>query len=177
MVARLKISDCRFQIGAVLVAALAALPLRAESIDRVLAVVAGQIVTLSEVRGFTELGLYSPGNAADPLRGVLTQMIDRELVLDEVDRYAPAEPTPDAIDREVAGVRARFSTSEFDQVMARAGFDQKALRDILRQNLRILAYENQRFSAADPRREQLIRDWIAGLRRRGDVIDLYLTGR
>jgi hypothetical protein len=51
------------------------------------------------------------------------------------------------------------------------------VRETLRQDLRIRAYQDQRFSPADPRRQTLIDEWVAGLRRRGDVIDLYLSGR
>ena len=47
----------------------------------------------------------------------------------------------------------------------------------LRENLRIRAYLDQRFSASDERRQQVVDDWMAGLRRRADIIDLYLAGR
>ena len=49
----------------------------------------------------------------------------------------------------------------------------------LRENLRIKAYIAQRFTSADndARRQTLIDDWLAGLRQRGDVIDLYATAR
>src|SRR5262245_29227888 len=69
----------------------------AETIDRVLAVAAGQIITLSDVNAARDLGIATPGAAADPVRAVLSQLIDRELVLAEVERYAPPEPAPDAV--------------------------------------------------------------------------------
>src|SRR4029077_16972431 len=103
---RLQIADCRFQIGiTLLLGALALTPLHAETIDRVLAVVAGQLITLSDVTAATDLGLQTAEGAADPVRAVLTKLIDRELVLAEVDRYAPAEPTTLDVDREVLRVR------------------------------------------------------------------------
>jgi hypothetical protein len=151
---------------------------RAETIERVLAVVAGQLITLTDVTAATDLGLQSPERAADPVRAVLNQLIDRQLVLAEVDRYAPAEPTGEAVDREVAGVRQRFpSPAAFEAVLARSGIDEKHLRETLRQDLRIRAYLDQRFSAAADRRLGLVDAWMAGLRRRGDVIDLYLADR
>ena len=55
-----------------------------------------------------DLQLVPVGAAADPIRAVLTRLIDRELVLVEVDRYAPPEPGAEAVDAEVRGVRARF---------------------------------------------------------------------
>jgi hypothetical protein len=39
------------------------------------------------------------------------------------------------------------------------------------------AYLDQRFSLSSDRRLTAINDWMAGLRRRGGVIDLYLAGR
>jgi hypothetical protein len=153
-----------------------ALSLAAETIDRVLAVVAGQIITLSDVTAATALGLQSPGNAADPVRVVLSKLVDRELVLAEVERYAPPEPAPDAVERELGAIRARFPSGEsFDAALARSGFDDRRLRAIVRQDLRIRTYEEQRFAAADPaRRQSLVDEWVASLRRRADIIDLYL---
>jgi len=147
----------------------------AETIDRVLAVAAGRVILLSDVVASRELGLV-PASApnVDPMRAALTLLIDRELMLAEVDRYAPPEPEPAALDREVAAVRARFSSDEaYQSALARSGLDQSRVRERLRQDLRIRAYQERRFSATDARRESLIKEWLAGLRRRADVVDLY----
>ncbi len=187
----MQIANCRLQIGVwigqrigsriavtLLLASLAGNTVRAETIDRVLAVVAGQLITLSDVTAATDLGLQSPAGSADPVRAVLSKLIDRELVLAEVDRYAPAEPTAEAVDREVERVRQRFpSPAAFDAALARSGIDEKHLRETLRQDLRLRAYLDQRFSAAADRRSSMVDEWMAGLRRRGGVIDLYLAGR
>src|SRR6266705_1003447 len=98
----LQIADCRLQIGVRIgVVLLAALfftrATRAETLDRVLAVVAGQLITLTDVTAARDLGLQSADGASDPVRAVLTKLIDRELVLAEVERYAPPEPTADAV--------------------------------------------------------------------------------
>ena len=60
-------------------------------------------------------------------------------------------------------------------MLARSGLDENQLRDVLRQNLRIRAYMDQRFAAAGDRRQEMVEQWVAGLRRRADVIDLYLA--
>ncbi len=167
------------QIGMALIGALlfARAP-RVETIDRVLAVVAGQLITLTDVTAARDLGLQSADGASDPVRAVLTKLIDRELVLAEVERYAPPEPTADAVDREVQRVRERFaSQAAFDLALARSGIDEKHLRETLRQDLRTRAYLDQRFPTAAARRQALIDEWMAGLRRRGDVMDVYLPGR
>ena len=150
----------------------------AEVIDRVLAVVAGQLITLSDVNAARDLGLQTAEGAADPVREILSKLIDRELIMAEVDRYAPPEPTAEAIDRETARIRMRFPTAEaFVAALERSGADEKQLREIVRQDLRIRAYLDQRFASAQERRQALMDDWLSGLRRRGDVVDLYLSGR
>ena len=189
----------------------------AETIDRVLAVAAGELITLSDVTAARDFGLVSVGNAGDAIGAILAKLIDRELILAEVDRFAPPEPAPDAIDRELQHIQARFASQEaFEQALSRSGIDANHLRQMLRDNLRIRAYEEQRFTTAPPtdeelgryyrdhpeafmrqgqlapfdavradvgrvmtdaRRATLIADWLAGLRRRADVIDLYLTRR
>ena len=151
---------------------------RAETIDRVLAVVAGQIITLTDVTAARDLRLETSDGAADPVRAVLSKLIDRELVLAEVERYAPAEPTEDAIESELARVRANFASQpDLDDALARSGIDDKYLREILRRNLRIRAYMEQRFAAGGDRRQEVADQWMAGLRRRADIIDLYLPSR
>ena len=151
-----------------------------ETIDRVLALVAGQPVTLTDVTAARDLRLAPAGAAADPIRAVLATLIDRALILAEVDRYAPPEPSADMVDREVEQVRARFpSPQAFDVTLARSGIDVGHLRQTLREDLRIRAYLDQRFAApgAEQPRQALVDEWVAGLRRRADVIDLYLPGR
>ena len=176
---RVQTADCRLQIGIALLAlCLGATAGRGETIDRVLAVVAGQLITLSDVTAATDLGLQTADGGADPVRAVLTKLIDRELVIAEVDRYAPAEPGADAVDREVALVRRRFaSPAGFEAALARSGIDEPHLRETLRQDLRMRAYLDQRFSTASERRVNAVQEWLVGLRRRGDVIDLYLAGQ
>ena len=149
-----------------------------EVIDRVLAVVSGSLITLSDVNAAHDLGLVTPRPSADPIRDVLSQLIDRELQLAEVDRYAPPEPSAADVDREVQTVQSRFpSPAAFEEVLARSGIDLAHLRETMRENLRIRGYLAQRFSVSEDRRQQVVDDWVAGLRRRADIIDLYLVGR
>ena len=160
-------------------AAVFAATVSAEIIDRVLAVVAGQLIMLSDVNAVRELGIVTPSAGVDPTASVLSKLIDRELMLAEVDRYAPPEPEPSDIDREVAAVRARFpSEKAFNDVLARSGFDVAHVREIVRQNLRLRAYLDQRFVVPDgdpQRRQKLIDDWVESLRRRSPVVNLYTT--
>ena len=177
---KLQIADCRLRIGVLAIACtlVGTQPVHAEVIDRVLAVVSGSLITLSDVNAAYDLGLVTPRDAGDRVRDVLSQLIDRELQLVEVDRYAPPEPSAADVDRDVQTVRSRFpSPGTFEAVLARSGIDLAHLRETIRENLRIRAYLDQRFSASDARRQQVVDDWIGGLRRRADIIDLYLVGR
>jgi hypothetical protein len=146
-----------------------------EVIDRVLAVVAGDVIMLSDVSAARDLGLVESRDAADPDRAVLSQLIDRALILDEVDRYAPPEPGADAVERAFNAVRARFGSPQaFAAVLARVGSDERQLRAMLKQNLRIRAYLDQRFAGETPERgEAIIAAWVAGLRGRATIVDLY----
>lgn len=156
------------------VALLSAAPLFAEIIDRVMAVANGDLILLSDVRAAQSLGLVDVGSDQDPTRAILARLIDRALVLDEVNRYAPPEPEPEAIDDELTIVRARFrSTAEFEQVLRRLGVAEPQLRETLRQNLRIRAYLDQRFAGDGPDHAQTaIAEWMAGLRRRAEILNL-----
>jgi hypothetical protein len=164
--------------------------LGAETLDRVLAVVGGQVITLTDVVAARDFGLVIvPPDAADPIRAALTQLIDRELMLAEVDRYPPPEPSADAIADALRIVRQRFADDgAYQAALARSGIAEDHLRDTLRQNLRVTAYLSQRFVVAPPndisarpplpdRQRGMIDDWLAGLRRRATIIDLYLTSK
>ena len=63
----------QFRSGILIAAAVVALSGTgaAETIDRVLAVVAGQVILLSDVTAARDLGLQSADGAADPVRAVL----------------------------------------------------------------------------------------------------------
>jgi hypothetical protein len=168
-------------VGFVLVAmALAGGVARAETIDRVLAVAGGQVILLSDVTVALDLGLVSDDGAADRVGAALAKLISRNLVLVEATRYAPPEPADADVEKEMASLRARFpSLAAFDAVFERSGLTDQRLRLILRENLRIRAYIAQRFTGAEDesRRSMLIDEWMAGLRQRSDVIDLYATAR
>lgn len=137
-----------------LVAASAA---RAEIIDRVLAVVNGSIITLSDARAALHFGLVPPDASADPVAAALQRLIDRRLVLAEVDRYAPPEPPAEEVSAAFARVRAGFADElDFETALTRYGLTQDALRGFLRDRLRIESYLQQRFaSVAQPSDEEI----------------------
>ncbi|HVB37645.1 MAG TPA: hypothetical protein VND92_03875 [Vicinamibacterales bacterium] len=133
-----------------------------EIIDRVLAVVSGEVITLSDARAARTFGLVDLPPGVDALNAVLQKLIDRDLMLGEVEHYSPPEPDPAAIDRRLEAIRRRFPTqAAYEQALLTAGFDQSHLRAVVRDNLRIQAYLDQRFPAppapADEEIEQYYR--------------------
>jgi peptidyl-prolyl cis-trans isomerase SurA len=122
---------------------------RADVIDRVLAVVNGHLITLSDVRRVVDLGLIAPGLSGDSTDAVLAHLTDRRLVLEEVDRYAPPEPDAAAIAARVAAIqRQRSGPPGFEARLASLGVDVPWLEQWVRDDLRIQAYIEQRFAGA-----------------------------
>jgi len=127
---------------------------RAEVIDRILAVVDGAIITQSDAVAAIRLGLVH--GPADPLNAVVDRLIERRLMLREVDRYAPPDPVEAVVDRTVAEVRARAgSEAQFDTILRQTGFGVEQLRRHVRDDLRIESYLQQRFGAIQPTEEEI----------------------
>jgi hypothetical protein len=181
-------------------------------IERTLALVGRQVITLSDVRTLTELRMVEAVGGDDPVIAATERLIARALMLREVQRYAPGEPTDAEIDAVLAEIRARYETPlDFARVLEAGGFTQARLRAWVRDDLRIASYLNQRFATAGvpseqdiaayyaahrdefersgvpfeevaplvrarlagERRRELIADWVEGLRRRTEVVELY----
>ncbi len=127
---------------------------RQELIERTLALVAGQVVTLTDVQGALALGLL--GNV-DPgaIENATEQLIERVLMLREIQNYAPPEPPPVAIVDREEQVRARFpSPDAFLRALDRSGFTEARLHAWVRNDLRIAAYLDGRFAAAEEPSDQ-----------------------
>jgi hypothetical protein len=128
--------------------------IRAEVIDRVLAVVANHAILESDVRAVRELRLMVVPPQGDPVRAVLSALIDRRLMLAEVERYSPPEPSLAAIDRELQAIRDRFASAEpYQAALARAGITEAHLRGRVRDDLRMSTYLDQRFTLLPPTEE------------------------
>jgi len=112
-------------------------------LDRVVARVNGYAITLSDVKAALALGLVDvPPDAGE--QAVIERLIDRQLVLNEVARFAPPEPSPAAVAREVEAIAMRAG-GRLAAVMETTGLDEGRLRDIARDTLRMAAYLDQRF--------------------------------
>jgi hypothetical protein len=133
-------------VGVVLLCATTA---GAQVIDRVLATVDGQLVTLSDVRTTMALRLTPAGAGTSAPDAVLDRWIERLLVLQEVDRFSPPEPPAAAIDARATAVLAPLGTPEAARArLALLGVDEAWVRLWVRDDLRIQAYTEQRFAGA-----------------------------
>jgi hypothetical protein len=134
-------------------------PIRAEIIDRILAVVGGDPVMQSDVIAALRFGIVEvPQGTADPVRAAIDLLIDRRLQLTEVNRYLPPEPTPAQLETRLAAIRSRFSTeAAFDAALAEGGLTMELLTARVRETLRIESYRSQRFAVAlQPTDDELV---------------------
>jgi hypothetical protein len=137
-------------MGIVLAIAIA----RAEVIDRILAVVDGALITQSDAAAAIRLRLVA--GPADPLAAVVDRLIERRLLLREVDRYAPPDPQEAEVDRAVIEIRDRTGTpAQFEAILLQTGFSLDQLRRYVRDDLRIEAYLQQRFGTVQPTEEEI----------------------
>jgi hypothetical protein len=107
-------------------------------LDRVLAVVEGTPITLTAVRAAMGLGIADAPSEQDALE----QVIDRQLLLHEVQRFPPPEPPAAEVDAEAARLLARPGVQA---LMQSTGIDDRRVREIARETLRIRGYLEQRF--------------------------------
>jgi hypothetical protein len=180
--------------------ALVAVAAQAQPIDRLIAVVGDRALLASDLHAAIVLG--SVPDEAAPEEVQVEQLVRRELMRLEVDRFGVQEPPREAIDehgRQVAGMSAG---EPWARLMEATGLGESNLRRMIADDLRIAAYLDQRFlTAAQPtelevgqraaaaivrpptptelaaarqalvgeRRQVLIDEWVAGLRRRSVV--------
>ena len=134
--------------AATLVVALAvAAPASAEVIDRILAIVDGQLVTLSDAHAALALRSLDVDPAADPVAAAIAALVERHLVLAEVERYALPEPDEGAIETRAEALRAALAARVGGVSLSQVALSAERLREIARNDVRIDAYLGQRFRA------------------------------
>lgn len=148
-----------------------------QTIDRLMAVVGGEPIFLSDVRDARALSLLDPAGALAALSApdadapdemVLERLINRRLVLAEVGRYLRTPPAPADVDRAVEAWTARAAGGVVarDAAIAGGGASLDMARAFLADTLRIDRYIDQRFTtAAQPTREEARAFYQANLAR------------
>lgn len=133
-----------------------------ELIERTLAIVGGQPITLSDARAAQMLGLIDAPPAM-PIADLTQRLVDRELILREVVRYSSAAPGESAVDARIDEVRTRFADGKaLSSALEMYGFTDARLRAWVRDDLRTQAYLAQRFaSASTPTDAEISRAYAA----------------
>jgi hypothetical protein len=184
---------------------------RAQVVDRLVAIVGEQAITLSDVRAARTFGLIE-GSAGMSDEALIDKLVERELMRAEVERFGMPQPPPDVLDTRVGNLRARSASGEaWTKALESCGLSESRFRAWLADDWRIDQYLQQRFDAAaqptddevqqyyesrereftsdggrsrpfeevrdearrrltEARRRALVVDWIAGLRRRTEIV-------
>lgn len=130
------------------VPAIAAVQVFAQVLDRIVATVGAQVITLSDARAAMALGLIADATQAT-LPTVIEKLVDRELMRAEIERYGVAAPAPEALEPRIDAVRKRFATpAAFDAALASHGLSEARFRAWIVDDWRIEHYIQQRFDAA-----------------------------
>ena len=128
---------------------------RSELVDRIVAIIDQDVITLSEARQSLELRLAAAGTSPEPgddddhdLSAEVERLIEVRLVSREVDRFSD-EVVPQAmVNQALAAVRATFPTEQaFLDTLSEQGFSELELRAQLRSQLATHRYLERRFRA------------------------------
>ena len=139
---------------AVCVVPVALVSAQQQLLDKVVARIGTNAVTLSDVRAAIGLGLIDAKSEDEP--DAVNQMVNRQLMLAEVTRFPPPEPAPAAVDQEVAAMKMRAG-ARLEDLMKATGLDDMRLSDLARVTLRIQAYVAQRFGTSRPVSDEDVR--------------------
>ena len=136
-------------------------PVRAaQVVDRVVAVVSGTVILLSDARAALTLGLFDAGAARDPIAAAVPWLIDRQLVLDEAGRGDRVDVGAAAIGQALDGVRQRFaSDAEYRRALEGLGLDDAGVRRLVRETLAARQYVEDRFDSVLPPTEDELREY------------------
>jgi peptidyl-prolyl cis-trans isomerase SurA len=118
---------------------------RAELVDRIVAIIDREVVTLSEAEQASEIA-RARTDASAPLVSVVERLIESRLVEREVDRFTGEPVSAELVDGALREVRAGFSSgSAFRDMLTRSGLSEEELRAKLRRQIAVTQYLEQRF--------------------------------
>lgn len=193
---------------------------QSQVLDRILATVGQQVITLSDVRAAVGLGLLPESSSESsplPIGVVVEKLVDRELMRAEIDRFGVVAPTPELLASRIEAIRKRFASQQaFDGALEAHGLSDARFRAWVADDWRIEQYIQQRFDAASQptdedvlqyfqsrerefakngrpprfedirdevrrrllmtRRQALVDDWVAGLKRRTEIVMMHDRG-
>ena len=131
-------------------AMLASLPARGEIIDRVAAVVDGQVITLTELNQIVELELLlrtADESDAEYRRRVLDRMITQLIRYRDVERFGAEDVPADTIEASLQRLVARYpSEAAFLEALARVELTLDQVRALIKRNQQVQRSIDERFA-------------------------------
>ena len=128
----------------------AALPSRGEIIDRVAAVVDGQVITLTELNQIVELELLlrtADESDAEYRRRVLDRMITQLIRYRDVERFGAEDVPADTIEASLQRLVARYpSEAAFLEALARVELTLDQVRALIKRNQQVQRSIDERFA-------------------------------
>ena len=128
---------------------LLALPAAAVTVDRIAAVVDGQVVTVSEIAQMVDIRFFPrlASNDDEHRREVLDALIAQALRYRDVERFGAQDIPADTIEARVLEMQRRFaSEAEFTAALARAELTLDEVRALAKRQLQVEAYIQERFA-------------------------------
>ena len=132
-----------------LLAALLTVPVSAVTVDRIAAVVDGQVLTVSEIAQMVEIRFFTrlAPSEEEHRREVLDALVAQALRYRDVERFGAQDISPDTIEARLMEIRRRFaSEEEFNAALARAELTLEEVRALAKRQLQVEAYIQERFA-------------------------------
>lgn len=133
-----------------LIALLLTAPAFAVTVDRIAAVIDQQVLTVSEVNQLAQIHFFPrvTGRSEDDDRhDILEALIAQTLRYRDVERFGAQDIPKDSIESRLVEIRRRFaSASELDAALARAELTLDELRTLIKRQLQVEAYIQERFA-------------------------------
>lgn len=130
--------------------ALLVLPVSSGTVDRVAAVIDRQVLTVSEIGQMVTLRFFPRrgGRSDDEYRrDVLDALIAQALRFRDVERFGAQDIPKDSIEVRLQEMEKRFATpADFASAMSRAELTLEEVRALIKRQLQVEAYVQERFS-------------------------------
>lgn len=125
------------------------IPAAAVTVDRIAAVIDGQVVTVSEIAQMAEIRFFPRLAQSDEehRREILDALIAQALRYRDVERFGAQDISADTIEARFLEIQRRFpSEAEFNAALARAELSADEVRALAKRQLQVEAYIQERFA-------------------------------
>ena len=126
-----------------------ALPAAAVTVDRIAAVIDGQVLTVSEISQMVTIRFFPrlASSDDDHRREVLDALVAQALRYRDVERFGAQDIPKDTIEARVVEMQKRFaSQAEFEAAVAKAELTMDEVRALAKRQLQVEAYIQERFA-------------------------------